>query len=351
MQIFNNNKNVSLIYARALSLAMNSETILPNSNVKEISEKKSYNTKVMDAFFNKVTKKINEEFSNNSHLYHNALLIEDVTPAIMDILSVRAASIKRIATLVNTLPWLGNDLIAFVNKPQYRKNSEIRVKTPNLALSYIGLDNLKLVMPTFFLKHWLPTNSASFPLIKRNLWKNSLSTALATQKLAKKYGLDEFTAFSAGLLSNLGLLAVSQGFLNVYNELYERELNIAYRRNNKKLHTALTTLDMSPQLLLEHITQHSSSISADIVKLMGFKYLRVTETITELSSASHINELSPLAKIVVQAKAFIAFRNLAKEKLITTEEAKTLLSAAKLTNSDIALLKKSNIDHIKLNFS
>lgn len=345
MQIFNNNENVALIYARALSLTIHSEASIQQNSVKE-----SYDDKVRHALFNKVTQKVREEFNNNSQIYHNSLLIEDVTPAIMDILSVRAASIKRIANLVNTLPWLGNDLIAFVNKPQYRKNSEIRVKTPNLALSYIGLDNLKLVMPTFFLKHWLPNNMACLPLIKRKLWHDSLSTALAAQKLANKYGLDEFTAFSAAILSNLGLLAVSQGFLNIYNELYERELRIADQRKNKKLHTTLTTLNMTPQLLLEHITQHSSSISADIIKLMGFKYLRVTEAIAELACASHVNELSPIAKVVIQAKAFVAFRNLAKEKLITTAEAKILLTTAKLSNSDISLLKKSNIDQIKLNF-
>ena len=196
MQIFNNNKNVSLIYARALSLTISSEAMLQKPNVKEKSEEESYNTKVMYAFFNKITEKVDKEFSNNKPFYHNTLLIEDVTPTIMDILSVRAASIKRIATLVNTLPWLGDDLIAFVNKPQYRKNSEIRVKTPNLALSYIGLDNLKLVMPTFFLKHWLPNNTGSLPLIKRKLWNDSLSTALAAQTLARQYGLDEFTAVS-----------------------------------------------------------------------------------------------------------------------------------------------------------
>ena len=61
--------------------------------------------------------------------------------------------------------------------------------------------------------------------------------------------------------------------------------------------------------------------------------------------------MCPIAKILTKAKAYIAFRSLAKEDLINTEEAKTLLTAGQLTTKDIALLKKGDIDHIKLNFN
>ena len=88
------------------------------------------------------------------------------------------------------------ELINLVNKPQYRKRSDVQVNEPNLALSYVGLDNLKLVMPTFMLKHWLPTSTAPYPLMKRKLWNDSLSVALAAQLLAKEHGLDRIYRFS-----------------------------------------------------------------------------------------------------------------------------------------------------------
>ena len=53
---------------------------------------------------------------------------------------------------------------------------------------------------------------------------------------------------------------------------------------------------------------------------------------------------------MAKAKAYVAFRSLAKEELIATDEAKSLLSKVHLTPDDITLLKRSDIDHIKLNF-
>ena len=187
--------------------------------------------------------------------------------------------------------------------------------------------------------------------MKRELWNDSLSIALAAQLLAKEQGLDEFTAFTAGMLSNLGLLAVTRSFLNTYNELYTEELRDAYESKDKKLHDVLVELEVSPDLLLEQLLQRSSKVAADMVELMRFDRLDITETLFDLAYAIDIKHMCPIAKIVTKAKAYIAFRSLAKENLISADEAKILLSAGQLTTDNIALLKKSDIDHIKLIFN
>ena len=61
--------------------------------------------------------------------------------------------------------------------------------------------------------------------------------------------------------------------------------------------------------------------------------------------------MTDIAQLVAKARAYVVFRSLAKEELINNDEAKLLLSSAKITAADAALLKKSDIDHIKLNFS
>lgn len=381
MQIFEDNKLVAPIYSRALSLAISKDfaqqkngkirvakhqdseqfnrrrellAVEEEANKNKIIEahgQEHFKAQVMSKFFNKVSTQINKEFDNKEHLYSNILKIEDAAPSIMEILAVKAASINRITPLAKALPWLCTELINLVNKPQYRKRSDVQVTEPNLALSYVGLDNLKLVMPTFMLKHWLPISTAPYPLMKRKLWNDSLSVALASQRLAKEQGLDEFTAFTAGMLSNLGLLAVTRGFLNTYNELYNEELRSAYENKDKRLHDVLVELDVSPELLLEQLIQRSSKVAADMVELMRFDRLQITEALFDLAYAININHMCPIAKLVTKAKAYIAFRSLAKEDLITPDEAKTLLTAGQLSTSDIALLKKSDIDHIKLSFN
>ena len=381
MHIFENNKLVLPIYNRVLSLAISKDfanqksgkinmtkhqdseqfnrrrellAIEEEANKNKIIQahgEEHFKTQVKNKFYKRVNNQVNKVFDNKENLYTNVLKIEDAAPSIMEILAVKAASINRITPLAKSLPWLCNELINLVNKPQYRKRSDIQVTEPSLALSYVGLDNLKLVMPTFMLKHWLPTSTSPYPLMKRKLWNDSLSIALASQRLAKEEGLDEFTAFTAGMLSNLGLLAVTRGFLDAYSELYTKDLRAAYDNKDKKLHDVLVTLDSAPDLLLEQLLDRSSKVAADMVELMRFDRLQITEPLFDLAYATDIKHMCPIAKLVTKAKAYVAFRSLAKEDLISTEEAKILLMAGRLTKTDIGLLKKSDIDHIKLIFN
>jgi len=381
MLIFDEDENVAPIYHRSISLTLGKDFAGPEKDTSSVIAKQNseqenrrrelldveeqankdriikehgqshFKTQMMAKFYAQVTAKVNNEFDNKENLYANVLQIEDAAPAIMEILSVRAASIKRIAPLVKSLPWLAEELIKLVNKPQYRTRADVQVTDSTLALTYVGLDNLKLVMPTFMLKHWLPISTSPFPLMKRKIWNDSLATALASQVLAKEQGLDPFTAFAAGMLSNIGLLAVAKCFLQTYSEMYKKELKVAYDERDKRLHDVLVEFDMSPELLLEQLINRNHRVAADVVELMRFDRLSITEPLFDLAYTADFNQLSATARLVVKAKAYVSFRSLAKEGLIDNDEAKLLLSKAHLTPQEVALLKKSDIDHIKLNFN
>jgi len=381
MQIFNDNEIIAQIYHRALSLTIgkdfadplhvSSSSIITKQNSEqenrrrellEVEEKAKsdriieihgqthFKSQIMASFFAKVDAKINNEFDDKENLYSNVLNIEDAAPAIIEILAVKASSIKRIAPLVLSLPWLTDELINLINKPQYRKRADVQVNDPTLALTYIGLENLKLVMPTFMLKHWLPISTAPFALMKRKLWNDSLSIALSAQLLAKENGLDPFTAFAAGMFSNIGLLAVTKCFLHTYNEMHIQDLKKSYDSKDKRLHDVLVDLEVSPELLLEQLIERSSKVSADLVEFMKLDRLAITEPMFDLAYTADLNNMSDIAKIVVKAKAYVAYRSLLKEELIDKHEARLLLSYSKLKQKEIALLRKSDIDHIKLNF-
>jgi hypothetical protein len=380
MQIFQEDDNISDIYQRSISLSISKEFAEKRQGKITIEEKQNseqhdrrrellavevqanknkiieehghqhFKNQVLRQFNENVSAKITQEFENTEYLYNHTLNIESAAPSILEILSLKAASINRINPLAKSLPWLSRDLLALVNKPQYRRDAEIQVTKVNLALSYIGLDNLKVLMPTYILKHWLPDNTAPHPLMKRKLWNDSLSVALAAKKLADDEGLDDFTAFTCGMLSNIGNLAVSRCVLKNYNTLHKSLQKTAFEEKDTRLYEVYAQLDASPEILLENLTKHSSKIAADMVELMRLDRLAITEPIFDIAYGNKIELMHPIAQIVIKAKAYVMFRTLAKENLITTDEAKLLLSSVKLTTKNIALLKKSDIDHIKLNF-
>ncbi|MFD2167515.1 HDOD domain-containing protein [Thalassotalea euphylliae] len=320
-----------------------------NQIIKEHGEQ-HFRNQVKTKFFTRVGSEFNSEIEDKAHFFQQFLKIEGAVADILEILSLRAASINRISPLVRSLDWLSNDVVNLVNKPQYRKNSDVTVSDSNLAISYIGLENLKLVMPTFILKHWLPTSTAPHPLMKRKLWNDSLSVALGSRVLAESHGIDWYHAFAAGMMSNLGVLATTRCFMAKFNEIYNQEVKEAYDNRDKRLHDALVSLEGSPELLLEHILNRGYTVGADLVEQMRFDRLPITEPLFDLGFGTNCKQMSDIAKIVVKAKAYVMFRSLAKDDLIDNDEAKLLLSSANLTAADVSLLKKSDIDHIKLNF-
>ncbi len=381
MEIFENNPTVATIYQRASSLSIckdfaekqsgkiptvdhqgseqeNRRRELLSVEIKAQQEKiiaehgeEHFRKQTMQSFFGRVGNKINNDFDNKEHLYHHVLGIDDACPAILDILSARAASVNQIKDLAASLPWLTIDLINLVNKPQYRKRADVQLTDAKLALSYIGLDNLKLVMPTFTLKHWLPTTTAPYGLMKRKLWNDSLSIALAAKALAKEHELDQFSAFTTGMLSNIGRLAVTRCYLTTFHDMHKQELRQAFENKDKRLHNILSKIEASEELLLNQLTLRSSKLSADLIEKMNFSRLAITEPIFDLAYAAELDKMHPIAKIVAKAKAYVAFRALAKEELIDDNESKALLSAVNLTPAEISLLKKTDIDHIKLTFN
>lgn len=380
MQFYKKNKTVSTIYHRAICLSISNEfaqqqkaeifsaqlqndkqqtfrrellAVEQEANHEKIVEqhnKMHFKHEVTHKLLDKVYAQITEELSDKDALFSDVLKVAPQTCEILEVLSVKAASLKRITPLVADLPWLSNDLLSLVNKPQYRKNSEIQVNKPNLAVSYVGLDNLKTIMPTFIFKQWLPNSSSAFPMMKRKLWQDSLATALASKVLAKNEGFDEYQAFTAGMLSNIGIIAIQKIFTKVYNSIHQADLKEAYINRDKHLHDTLNEIEVTPEFILEIISTHSSQLTSDIIELMQFKRLYITNAMHEISSNTERKSMTKLSQILIKAKSYIAFRNLAKERIITTEESKSWLSHAGLTAKEVSLLKKSDIDHIKLNF-
>lgn len=380
MQLFTQNDTVLDIYQRSLCLAISKEfaqksngeiIVTADQDSEQTSSRREllaveqeakknkiiqehgenhFKAQVKAKLFEKVTVELNTEFENKENFYQKFLRIEDAAPAILELLSLKAASINRITPLVSSLSWLADELIKLVNKPQYRKRADVKVTDAHLAVSYVGLENLKLVMPTFILKHWLPMTTSPFPLMKRKLWNDSLSIALASKVLAEEAGLDWYRAFSAGMLSNVGLLAVTHCFITKFNEIYNIERKDAYEKRDKRLHDALLDMQTSPELLLEQITIRSYPIGAELIEQMRFDRLPITETMFDLAFCAEQKQMCEIAQVVAKAKAYVTFRSLAKEDLITNDEAKAILAVSKITPSEIALLKKSDIDHIKLNF-
>lgn len=381
MKIFENDNTLSMLYHRALSLtiskdfanAENGKILFEKHQESEQSHRRRellaveqqtqknriieahgeshFRTQVTNKLFSRVDGQAQIELSDTFYLFSDIIDIETAVTDILEILSMRAASVKRITPLVKSLPWLADELVNLVNKPQYRKRADVQVTDPSLALSYIGLDNLKRVIPIFVLKHWLPKSTTPLPLMKRKLWNDSLAIGMATSILAKEQGLDEFTAYIAGMFSNIGYFAVTRSVLTTFNEYHLSDIKTAYQNKDKKLHDILTKIEPPEKILHKNLLRYSANITANLVEMMPFDRIRITEAMFDLANATSFNGMCPIAQLISKAKAYVTFRSLMKEDLIERDQVKSLLASAKLTPNELALFKKQDIDHIKLSFN
>lgn len=381
MLLFENNEETSLIYRRAISLLISrnfahtqkgeifvatyqdSEQANPRRELLEVEQVAKQNKTIEEHGQNefkkqvsvkllaKVKKQVIEQLENKDVLYNQIMKIDQAACDILEILSLNAASIKRITPLVTALPWLSADLLKLVNKPQYRKRSDVQITDAAVAVGYIGLNNLRLVMPSFILKHWLPETDTLFQVMKRKLWQTGLSTALATQMLAKLHKIDEYSAFTAGMLSNIGLYSIVRCFNKTYQTIHDAAMKNAYEKRDKRLHDALKNIEITPDLLLELISKYSHKITGEMVESMRFDRLTVTEPLYSLSFQQNHEKLSKLSTLVLKAHAYIHHRTLQEETLIEQDESDKWLAINQLTKKEMYLLDKANIDQIKLQFN
>jgi hypothetical protein len=153
------------------------------------------------------------------------------------------------------------------------------------------------------------------------------------------------------MLSNIGQLAITRYFLETYNNMHMKALHNAVENKDKVLHNVLVKIENSPELLLEQLTMRCSNLSADLIEMMKFDRLPITEAMFDLAYGENIDGMSPVAQIVAKAKVYVHYRSLIKANLINKSEIKFLFDSVKLSKKELSMLNKSDIDHIKLKFN
>ncbi len=286
------------------------------------------------------------------NITENIIGINDTIPAILDILSVRSASIARINPLVANLPWLVDDLIQFVNLPQYRsisnKKKNVRVDKHRTALSYVGLDNLPFVLPSFALRKWIPHSTEPFRLMKRKLWESGLGAAICCRKLAAMSGENEAAAFTAGMFHDLGKSAIIRLYFKIFDEIWKQKLTHARENRLKDEHDGLVDLTPDPAMLRSLFGEFSSSLSASIVEHFNLKRFIFLPAMEEHASDLPYEKMSPAGQILSKGIAYSRYKTLQRHNLISKDEAKAHFKRSHLKAEEVIALRKLSLKRLNI---
>ncbi|MBC3767604.1 HDOD domain-containing protein [Neptunicella marina] len=324
---------------------------------RQLNDKSWQTTKqtILTQLHHEILARFKQELEDTDTLYSKVLGINESMPDALDILNVRASSIGRIEPVIATMPWLVKDLIKMVNMPKYRRFDKrgkgIAVDNLRMALSFIGIENLKMVVPSMAMRRWLPQITDPYPSIKSRLWANSIGTAICCRKLAQLKGQDEGMLFTLGMLHNIGYIAVIRLYFRLFDQVLQEALKEAQDGQLKSEYDALRELQPDADFLRDLMMQYGAALSVKIIERMDMRRVYINHAMSEFAKDMPMTKMTPMAKILTQSVAYTRFRLLRDSKLITTDEAKQYLQHFHMPKGSLAILKSTNLGKLDLSMT
>jgi len=137
---------------------------------------------------------------------------------VLQLISGQSASMREISDLISSDPAFSSELIIIANCPLYAR----RVPVTNVlqAIALLGTQNLKGLCLTVGVRAYMgdALNNTSL----RAIWRHSLACALLAEELATAGAIDKDSAYTAGLMHDVGRLALAVFRPRVYAALLER---------------------------------------------------------------------------------------------------------------------------------
>ncbi|WP_088331400.1 HDOD domain-containing protein [Lacimicrobium sp. SS2-24] len=329
---------------------------------KQAKRDKTLNQKHHQSFLDSLLDKLNQELlvrleeklEDTELLYTKILGVHENLPDVLDVMAVRASSIGRVEPLVATIPWLHTDLVKMINMPKYRRTDKKGKVTPvdslRVAMSFMGIENLKMVIPALAFRRWTPQITDPYPSIKTRLWEQSIGSALSCKKIAEICELDAGQAFTLGMLHDIGKIVLVRLYFRLFEEVQRDAIAEAHAEKLKDEHSALYELQPSGAFLRDVLIKHGLALSSRLIERMDLRRVFIGAAMHEVADNKPISAMSDMGKVLAQGSAYSKYRLLKTYRLINIDEAKAFLKLFRMPPGALAALKVTDLRHLNLSF-
>jgi putative nucleotidyltransferase with HDIG domain len=128
-------------------------------------------------------------------------------------------NVNELSELVRMDPSFAAELLRFANSALF--GTRRKVTSLQLAIAMVGLDRVKTLATMVSLNQMVRHSVRKEGL--RKVWVHSLVTALIAEEISRVSGVGRESAYTAGLLHNLGTL----GLMSAYPDEYSRMLEVS----------------------------------------------------------------------------------------------------------------------------
>tara|TARA_B100000700_G_scaffold57935_1_gene62913 strand:+ start:33069 stop:34214 length:1146 start_codon:yes stop_codon:yes gene_type:complete len=327
------------------------EKISHRERKRKEEKKQNYINQVAEELFSKVEKEIIKKLDKPKELIQEISPIPEVVVSLIEDSNVKASSINKINNLLTNYSIIHRDLVSLMNNGAFQKKMGIqtnkKINNYKLAVSYMGLDNAKNVIPTLIAKKYFLFENSYFPLTPKKLWLHNILTANVAKILAEDNNEKhpEFFYLS-GLFHDIGLMFLFRLYDDIHystwvNEVKESRENQEYDKNR-----ALGEIQPSKIHLRNLFLKYGEKVTKIIFESLNFNRIPLPE-VYESWAEDSFKEQTNYAKILTKANAYSEFLLLYKNKLISLEDGKKFLQSNHFTNQEISKIQKVNINYLQ----
>jgi hypothetical protein len=300
-----------------------------------------------------------EKFRNTSYVFEKVLGFDPSIGKILDVLYTESCSISRLEVFIKELNWLSEAILSFIKQATYRrfdsKGRLIVIDTLRSALSFIGIESLRTLLPALISKRGLPPKSALFPELHKNLWEYTLGTGKACRAIAEKEGIKWYLGYNVGLMSTVGRSAITTMYLKAFEGKLREKIIEAQKKNNPVQAEALNTLVPSHKYLISLWHRYADGLNNDIVASLKCRWLMIGigfedyKSIEEISFA-HVKEknLHPLTNLLFRCQGYMQFKMMKGNNLISKQASLLYLRNFGIVSDDVVLLMKTDLTGLEI---
>ncbi|MGM0526342.1 MAG: HDOD domain-containing protein [Pseudomonadota bacterium] len=308
-----------------------------------------YQDRVSEELHEAIYYRILERIEDSDYVRERLIPLPENLPELLDLLSTKAASMRRVENIVQGMDWFHNGVLKTVNQPPFidkrRKEKQVKLESLRTAMSFMGAENLRILTPAYIVQHWLPPSTAPFMLFRRKVWEHSLGTAVLAHEIATIEGLkDPILAYTIGMFHELGKIALTKLYLRVFDDM-QREMAIkSIKDSTPDKHNALVELKPDERFLRNLMLEQDKKVSYLVAEGWGLQRVPISKHLLSYTQAKSADDYTDYAKALGQANAFCEYRLLRDVDLASVEEGLQLL---KRHDIDANLASKLNNVNLK----
>jgi hypothetical protein len=271
---------------------------------------------------------------------------------LLELLLAKNLDATRLKPLIGSLSWLCRDLTNMVNSPSFRarrpQSSDVRVTDIKLVMNYIGIENLRTIIPYFCLRNWLPSGNAKLLWITRKLWRYSIVSGIAANALAQLHNTESALVYSSALLNQLGTSVVLSLGAQLFDKTWGTWIREASSSRDKEVYDAVIATEFPAKVVFEQVLNHGLKLNWQLLELLKFEASPLTLLLKELDQTLSYRELSPKAAIVARANCYAKVVLLEEMRQIDPQERRLMFDYYELTEQEVLRLKAQNYRKLDL---